>query len=60
MTKSTFYTDGYRDRMNNRPISTPDVNVYKNEYLNGYRDACTDMAKPAFKQVSRGVYLMEF
>lgn len=34
MTKSTFYADGYRDRMNNRPISTPAANVYKNEYLN--------------------------
>ena len=42
--RSTFYRDGYHDRACGLPISPPDVNIYKNEYLNGYRDCCKDVA----------------
>ncbi len=43
MTNSTFYHDGYKARADGLPPSPPDFAVYANEYINGYRDACSEL-----------------
>lgn len=48
---SEFYRDGYRDGLNNRQPSPPDVRVLQSEYIDGYRQGSHDRLKEAIKEI---------
>ena len=36
MSESTFYSDGYRDAMDGKKASPPNIQIYAAEYMDGY------------------------
>lgn len=47
---SEFYRDGYRDGLENKRPSPPDVPVLQSEYIDGYRQGNWDRLKAAAKK----------
>ena len=52
-TNSTFYHDGYQDRMENRNFSPPDVSVYAHEYTVGWKHAESDLDYESLADLER-------
>lgn len=50
---STFWNDGYRDGAEGWYATPPDVNVYAQEYLDGYKRGKLDRLLEAAKQLGK-------